>query len=151
MATWSEFEELHPDVAARIRARFEGHPHHVLGTVMADGSPRLSGINVFFDDGHLWFGSMEGARKASDIHRDPRVAFYSAPLREDMDGGDASVSGRARSLSADVVRTWRPETPDNGEFFEVDISRLHLVEVVDERLIVTMWDTSNGLRIVKRQ
>jgi hypothetical protein len=27
---------------------------------------------------------------------------------------------------------------------------VHLVEVVDEQLVVTMWDTRHGLRIVKR-
>jgi hypothetical protein len=68
-----------------------------------------------------------------------------------MDGGDASVNGDARPLSTDLVMGWRPQNPSEGEFFEIDINRLHLVEVVDEHLVITMWDTDNGLRIVKRQ
>jgi hypothetical protein len=32
----------------------------------------------------------------------------------------------------------------------VDVQSVHLVEVVDEQLVVTMWDTRHGLRIVKR-
>lgn len=151
MAQWADIEKVEPGLASQIRARFEGHPHHVLGTVRLDGSPRLSGINVFFNDGCLWFGSMASARKVDDIRRDPRVAFYSAPLDEHMNGGDASVSGIARPLSAKRVNEWRPESPADGEFFEVDIIRLHLVEVVAEELIVSMWDNAHGLRIVKRQ
>lgn len=151
MAQWADIEKSEPDLASRIRARFEGHPHHVLGTVRLDGSPRLSGINVFFNDGRLWFGSMASARKVDDIRRDPRVAFYSATLDEHMNGGDASISGIAKPLSAETINVWRPESPTDGDFFEVDIIRLHLVEVVAEELVVSMWDNARGLRIVKRQ
>lgn len=151
MAQWADIEKSEPGLASRIRARFEGHPHHVLGTVRLDGSPRLSGINVFFNDGRLWFGSMASARKVDDIRRDSRVAFYSATLDEHMNGGDASISGTARPLSAETVSVWRPESPTDGDFFEVDIIRLHLVEVVAEELVVSMWDNARGLRIVKRQ
>jgi hypothetical protein len=148
---WAEIEGVQPELAARIRLRFESHAHHVVGTVMASGAPRLSGINIFFNDGYLWFGSMPRARKARDLFRDPRVSVYSAPLREDMEGGDASVRGVARPLSTELVMGWRPENPSDGEFFYIDISQLHLVEVVDEQLVITMWDTDTGLRIVNRQ
>lgn len=94
---------------------------------------------------------MTGARKVLDVRRDERVALYSAPLREDMAGGDASISGVVVPLSADVVRQWKPDTPNSGEFFEVSVTRLHLVEVVDDELVVTMWDNARGVRIVKRQ
>lgn len=94
---------------------------------------------------------MVAARKADDIRRDRRVALYSAPLREDMDGGDASVSGIAHPLDAELVQKWRPDSPADGEFFEIDVVRLHLVEVVDNELMISMWDNAHGLRIVKRQ
>lgn len=150
MAQWAHIEAEIPDMATRIRARFEGHPHHVLATIRRDGAPRVSGINIFFNDGCMWFGSMREALKASDVGRDPRVTIHSAPLSEQLDGGDAVVSGRARAIDASVVCGWRPESPADGLFFEVDIERLHLVEVVDEQLVVSMWDTSHGLRIVKK-
>lgn len=94
---------------------------------------------------------MTGARKAVDARRDQRVALYSAPLHEDMTGGDASISGVVVPIDGDMVRQWKPETPADGEFFEVDVTRLHLVEVVNEELVISMWDNANGLRIVKRQ
>lgn len=151
MAQWSEFEAEAPELAAKIRARFEGHPHHVLGTLELSGAPRLSGINVFFNDGVMWFGSMPGARKVDDIRRDPRVALHSATLSEEMTGGDARVSGVALSLEAERAAKWRPENPGEGNFFTVDIRKAHLVEVMGEELVVSMWDTEHGLRIVHRR
>jgi Pyridoxamine 5'-phosphate oxidase len=150
MTPWAEFCRQSPDLADRIQACFERHPHHVLGTLNAAGAPRLSGINVFFNDGVLWFGSMPSAQKVRDIERDERIAVHSAPLSETLDGGDARVSGHAVRLDARRVRGWRPETPGDGIFFEITIERVHLVEVDNEELVVTMWDSSRGVRIVKR-
>lgn len=151
MASWSEFEDEAPDLARSVRARFENHPHHVLGTISRSGAPRLSGINVFFNDGQMWFGSMPGARKVDDLDRDRRVSIHSATLSEDLAGGDARVSGEVRDLDISLARKWRPANPDGGRFFSVEIRRAHLVEVRGEDLIVTMWDESSGLRSVVRR
>lgn len=150
MTPWTGFSGSAPDLAGKVRACFERHPHHVLGTIDAHGAPRLSGINVFFDDGVLWFGSMANALKIRDIERDPRVSIHSAPLSETLDGGDARVSGRAVRLEPSRVLAWRPETPTDGAFFEVEIEHAHLVEVVSGELVVTVWDTAHGVRIVRR-
>lgn len=151
MSSWAEFSRTAPELAGRVRACFERHPHHVLGTIDASGAPRLSGINVFVNDDVLWFGSMANAMKAVDLSRDPRVALHSAPLSESLEGGDARVSGRVVPLDPALVRRWRPETPSDGCFFEVLPERAHLVEVVNEELVVTVWDTGRGVRIVRRQ
>jgi len=151
MANWSVFASEAPDVATKIRARFEGHAHHVLGTLDSTGAPRLSGINVFFNEGEMWFGSMSGARKVADINRDPRIAVHSATLSEEMEGGDARVSGTAAPLDAQHAAQWRPENPAEGSFFSVEIRKAHLVEVVGDALVISMWDTEHGLRIVHRR
>ncbi|MEY4015845.1 MAG: hypothetical protein RIS46_841, partial [Actinomycetota bacterium] len=116
MATWAEVETQAPDVAAAILARFMGHPHHVLGTLNRDGAPRLSGINVMYNEEILWFGCMPSSRKVNDIERDHRISLHSAPLLESLEGGDAVISGLARSLAPERVLAWRPETPENGVF-----------------------------------
>ena len=151
MAQWSQFEAEAPELAAKIRSRFEGHPHHVLGTLEKSGAPRLSGINVFFNDGEIWFGSMPNARKVDDIARDPRVSLHSATLSEEMTGGDARISGVAVTLASERAAQWRPENPGEGAFFTIDLHKAHLVEVMGEQLVVSMWDTERGLRIVHRQ
>jgi general stress protein 26 len=151
MAKWSFFESEAPELASKIRSRFEGHAHHVLGTLDAQGAPRLSGINVFFNDGEMWFGSMVGARKVSDINRDPRIALHSATLSAEMVGGDARVSGTAVQLDRDRAAQWRPENPADGSFFSLEIHKAHIVEVAGDELIVSMWDTKQGFRIVHRR
>ena len=151
MAKWSIFESEAPVLAAKIRSRFEGHPHHVLGTLDSSGAPRLSGINVFFNKEVVWFGSMPSALKSLDIKRDSRVSLHSATLSEELDGGDARISGLAIALAAESARAWRPENPSDGEFFQIDVHKAHLVEVAGDELVITMWDTENGLRIVQRQ
>ncbi len=150
VTSWADFCVRAPDLAGRIRTCFGRHPHHVLGTIDSHGAPRLSGINVFFDDDVLWFGSMQNALKVRDIERDSRVSVHSAPLSETLDGGDARVSGRAVRLDPSRVLGWRPETPVDGVFFEIEVDHAHLVEVVEQELLVTVWDTSHGVRIIKR-
>lgn len=151
MATWDTITADAPVLAAQVLARFLGHPHHILGTIEMNGSPRLSGINVLWDEGVVWFGCMPESRKVVDIRRDPRIALHSAPLSEELEGGDARISGRALPLDPLQVLAWRPETPSDGSFFRVDIEKIHLVEVEGKDLRVSMWDTESGLRIVNRQ
>ncbi len=151
MTSWAGFCREEPELAGRIRECFVRHPHHVMGSLDRHGAPRLSGINVFVNDGVLWFGSMAGALKVRDIERDPRVSVHSAPLSETLEGGDARVSGTAVTLEPSRVMAWRPGSPADGVFFEMKVERAHLVEVVDGELVVTMWDTTHGVRIVRRQ
>lgn len=151
MASWDTISTGAPSLAAQIHARFAGHAHHILGTIDKSGSPRLSGINLMWDEGIVWFGCMPNSRKIVDIDRDPRIAVHSAPLSVELDGGDARISGRAHSLEASRVMSWRPDTPADGVFFGIDIEKVHLAEVQGKDLKVSMWDTASGLRIVIRQ
>jgi hypothetical protein len=151
MATWDTISAAAPSLAAQVHARFAGHAHHILGSLDKSGAPRLSGINLMWDEGIVWFGCMPHSRKIADIARDSRIAVHSAPLSVELDGGDARISGRAHPIEASLVMSWRPDTPAEGAFFEIDIEKLHLVEVGGKDLKVSMWDTASGLRIVNRQ
>src|ERR1700753_2225028 len=89
-----------PDFAQRVQALFDAHRHKTIATLRADGSPRISGIEVVFENGELVFGSMPRARKGDDLHRDPRFALHSATV-DPVEGaeaawpGEAKISGRA--------------------------------------------------------
>src|SRR5690349_4899851 len=96
MTTWQEFDREAPGLADAVRARFVAHKHHVLATVRADGSPRVSGTEVQFrEDGELTLGSMWRAVKALDLRRDARFALHANPGSGSMEGGDAKLAGRA--------------------------------------------------------
>ena len=49
----------------------------------------------------------------------------------------------------DAARVGRLEIPEDG-FFSVRMHKAHFVEVIEEQLVVTMWDTERGVRIVSR-
>ncbi len=80
MASWSQVLAESPDLAARVRERFEASRHKTMATLHADGSPRTSGTETRFVDAELTFGSMPGSRKGADLHSDPRVALHSATV-----------------------------------------------------------------------
>ena len=99
MATWSEFESAAPELAARVRERFDAHKHKTMATVRRDGSPRISGTETEFSEGELWIGSMWKAVKALDLQRDPRFAIHSATFDPDKDWpGEAKVAGVAEEI-----------------------------------------------------
>lgn len=155
MATWAEIEAAQPELAARVQAMFEAGRHKTIATVRADGSPRISGIECEFVDGQLRFGSMLGARKGADLHRDPRFALH-GPTVHPEEGkerewpGEAKVAGRA--VPAGPVTAGDPEEGHEGEMFVADLDEVVLTRLNDEgtMLVVEWWTPDGGLRRVER-
>src|SRR5215204_6233773 len=94
-APWSTFEAEAPALAAATRARFTATKHHVLATLRADGSPRVSGTEVQFHGDDIVAGSMAEAVKVRDLRRDGRFALHANPGDGSMEGGDAKIAGVA--------------------------------------------------------
>ncbi|MFD8479703.1 pyridoxamine 5'-phosphate oxidase family protein [Kitasatospora sp. NPDC059673] len=157
MTTWQDFEQQAPDLAPRIRARFEAHRHHVLATLERDGSPRVSGIEVDFIGADLFLGSMAGAVKALDLRRDPRCALHSNPGPDTgMTGGDAKLALSAVELTDPVdiaaYLAGLPEPPP-GPFhaFRLELRRATLTEVVDDRLVISTWRPGEDVKVIERR
>lgn len=142
-AEWAEIAASAPELAARVRARFESNRHHVLGTVRANGAPRLSGTEVRVDERAVSLGMMPASRKLADVRRDPRVEIHSAPLEEDLAQGDAKLAGRLVEVSGE---------PPHGEgtFFELAIELVSLVRVAHDQLVFTSWRPGRGVNEVRR-
>lgn len=136
MASWHEFTEQAPELASAVRARFEATKHHVLATLRADGSPRVSGTEVQFSDNDLTMGSMPQARKARDLQRDGRCALHANPGDGSMAGGDAKVSGTAVEIA----------TQDSSHLFRVDLSEAVLTTVEGDQLVITRWAPGKGVQ-----
>ncbi|WP_107982466.1 pyridoxamine 5'-phosphate oxidase family protein [Rhodococcus sp. OK519] len=143
MTTWQEFGDAAPALAEAVRARLTAHKHHVLATLRADGSPRVSGTEVEIFRGLLVLGSMPGARKVRDLQRDPRYSLHSNPGHHTMEGGDAKISGRARELTGAEKRAILdsyPQNPgDDAQIFELGVDEVVLTTVSDDRLHVDLW------------
>jgi hypothetical protein len=143
-ASWASFEAEQPELADRVRSRFGANLHHVIGTIRQDGSPRLSGTEVGIDGGAVRVGMIAGSEKLADVRRDPRVELHSAPLEEDLATGDARLSGVL------VEGGQAPAGAPSGAFFQLALTRVTLIRVESDRLVITSWTPDRGLRETQR-
>jgi Pyridoxamine 5'-phosphate oxidase len=152
MVSWSEVEKAEPEFAAKVRRIFDARKHKTIATLRADGSPRISGIEAEFADGELTFGSMPGARKGADLHRDPRFALHS-PTTDPPDDdparwpGEAKIAGRAC-----FAKTMDGAEGPEGELFRAEIDQVVFTGLNADgtALVVETWQPGRGLRRVER-
>ena len=144
MASWREFAEDAPELAGRVKARFEATKHHVLATLRKDGSPRVSGTELEFEGADIFLGSMGGSRKALDLRRDSRFALHSNPGDGSMEGGDAKISG--------TVEETEPHSSHPGSHrFRISIQEVALTSLHPkmDRLVIESWKPERG--VVRRE
>jgi len=154
MPSWSDFEAAAPELAARVRRHLDAHTHKTLATVRADGAPRISGTESQFVDGELWIGSMEGARKAQDLQRDPRFALHSGS--EDPPGwsGDAKLAGVVEEIAdPERVREINGGEHSGSHLFRLDLHEVSTVGLDDARtqLVIEVWTPGRGVRTIRRK
>lgn len=155
MPSWKHIEDTEPAFARRVRELFDAGRHKTIATLRADGSPRISGIECEFDEGELRFGSMSGARKGVDLHRDPRFALH-GPTFHPEEGkeadwpGEAKIAGRAVP-DGPVAADPGGDAPD-GEMFVADITEVTItgLDPAATRLVVQWWTAADGLRTIER-
>lgn len=152
MVSWNEVEKADPEFAAKVRRLFDARKHKTIATLRADGSPRISGIEVEFADGELTFGSMPHARKGADLHRDPRFALH-GPTSDPPDDpagwpGEAKVAGRAY-----VVKALDGADGPEGELFRADLDEVVFtgLDASATVLVIESWRPGSGLRRVERR
>ncbi len=155
MPAWRAIEQAEPEFADRVRRLFDAGRHKTIATLRADGSPRISGIECEFTDGHLRFGSMTNARKGADLKRDHRFALH-GPTFHPEDGnenewpGEAKIAGRA--VPAGPVSTDETSEQPAGKMFVADITEVVITRLNAEatKLVVESWTAERGLRTVER-
>jgi hypothetical protein len=156
MPSWRQVEAEAPELVARARALFDANKHKTLATLRRDGSPRISGTEIIFADGQMWFGSMWRAVKALDLLRDPRFALHSASDGSDWEA-DAKVAGRAEEVTdLDVMEAVvKGEAPPGP----MHLFRAHLTELVvtglggtpPDHLVIDSWHAGRGTQRRKRR
>jgi hypothetical protein len=160
MTSWNDVTVAAPDLAARSKALFDAHRHKTLATLRRDGSPRISGIEVAFQDGEMYLGMMPGSLKARDLLRDPRLAVHSTsddPDDEDPNAwpGDTKAAGRAVEVTDEAVLARFAENTPPGPFhlFKVDLGELVVTKVGEpaDHLVIDVWTTTEGIRQFKRE
>ena len=155
MAGWEQIEGEAPALAGRARDLLDAHVHKTLATTRRDGSPRISGTEIIFAEGEIWFGSMWRSMKALDLLRDPRFAMHSGSTDPPDWPGDATFAGRAVEVTdpevIDRVVTHAPPGPLH--LFRADITEV-LVVVLGEpadHLVIESWRPGRGVRRIERR
>ncbi len=151
MTAWKDVEQAEPEFAARVRRLLEAGRHKTIATLRADGSPRISGIECEFNDGELTFGSMPGARKGTDLKRDPRFALH-GPTVHPVEGQEAQWPGEAKISGRAVPAGPTTEGPA-GDLFHADITEVVVTHLNPEAtmLVIESWTPKRGLRVVQRE
>ncbi len=158
MATWEEFASAVPELAERGRQRIEAHELILLGTIKADGSPRISPVEPDFVDGELMMGMMWQSTKALDLLRDPRCVVHSVVTDRRGTEGEFKIIGEARTIVdrglteryCQVLEDridWRPD----GDFhlFAIDIHRVWWFKYDGEQRLEERWTAPGGEPDVK--
>ncbi len=142
MATWAEFANAAPEMAAlglELRSRFG---LAFLATVRKDGSPRLHPVCPFVVRGRLFIATYPTSPKRHDLKRDGRYVLHMLPGENDA---EFQVRGRARLVTDTETRTMAmaegPEAgiqPD-GELLNLKPEEL-LFEYDIEEAMMAYWE-----------
>jgi hypothetical protein len=152
---WDAFERACPELARMARERFVKDDLVLVGTIRADGSPRISPNEPDFAAGRLFVSMMWRSRKALDLLRDPRVAVHSVPSDRMNPGGDVKLYGRVvderdpevRGAFREAIRAridWAPDEP-SYHCFSVDVESASYIRFGEEAVVLA-WDPERGLR-----
>jgi hypothetical protein len=155
---WSEFEAEAPTLARPARARFEATRVGLLGTIRADGSPRISPIEPYFTQNDLLLGAMANSLKARDLARDPRCALHSAISDPDAGEQEFKLYGVVIEVTDKGRREARPDAwwlshpPDTARVFTLSIDEAASVawDLEQGRMTVVRWSARSGLEETTR-
>jgi hypothetical protein len=162
MTTWNQFTEDAPRIAAVFARRHAATGKLcLLGTLRADGFPRISPLEPRVFEGALWIAGMPGTRKFQDLARDPRFCLHTATVDTEVTDGDAKLWGvvedvpdpalhqrYAQSLFDETGFDIRGQVFDH--FYRADLVSASAVEVIDGHLDITIWKRGQREHVVRK-
>jgi hypothetical protein len=150
--SWAALEAEAPELAREGRARFERTRVALLGTLRADGSPRISPVEPMFVAGMLVFGLMPSPKRV-DLIRDPRCVLHSSVSDSNGSEGEFKVHGRAIPSDDPAVvdfpdAWWAGRPRDRREVFAVEVEEAVLVtwSLAQDRMTTARWTAATGAR-----
>ncbi len=149
MTDWGTFRRSAPELVELADRRVGEARLVLLGTLRANGWPRISPVEPLVVDDELYLGMMWQSKKALDLLRDPRCVVHSVTAEESGTDGDVKVYGRAREVTDAGVRQrygealhakigWRPEG-EEWHLFAVDVTEVGYFAVKDGGHDVRAW------------
>jgi hypothetical protein len=139
VATWAEFEDAEPDLAAFARERMS---HRIVyqATLRLDGAPRVHPVSPWIGAGLLCVSFRDTSPKLREAERDPRYALHTALPWDDHAGayGEFMARGRLEQLSAShpAVRARPGQTPYGLVHYSCSIEEAVATEYTEDELPV---------------
>ena len=152
MPTWQTLRSLAPDLVTVGEERLRQFRLAMLGTIRADGSPRISPVEPYLGSGELLFGVIHGSAKAHDLLRDPRCTLHS--IIDDPDAGEPELTLRGRfaevdpaTRAADPDAWWLSFEESSPLVGTIDLEAASLLRFDLERgeLAVMHWTPAGGV------
>ncbi|MGH3716713.1 MAG: pyridoxamine 5'-phosphate oxidase family protein [Micromonosporaceae bacterium] len=155
---WDEFVKAASELGERASERLRSDQVVLLGTLLPDGAPRISGVECDLVDGELMIGMIWRSMKALDLRRDPRFVLHTLvpdKAREADSQGDIKLYGSAAEVTdparkrryEDTIRAridWAPAEPYHC--FAFDIERAGMVRFADDKRQVWSWRAGGAPR-----
>jgi hypothetical protein len=162
MTTWDEFVDGAPTISEIFRRRHAATGNLcMLGTLRADGWPRISPLEPRMFEGELWVGGMPDTRKFDDLARDPRFTLHTATVDTQVSEGDAKLWGvvenrpdpelhrrYAEALYAETGFDLRGQ--EFPYFYAADIRGASSVQVGGGHLDIHVWEPGGKERVVRK-
>lgn len=150
---WSEFSAAAPELARFAEERMAANGILLLGTLRADGRPRISPCEAYVVDGDMLLGMMWRSKKALDLLRDPRVTIATVQTDREPKFGDLKLYGSVadvpeaarRQAYSDALHAaidWRPSEPYH--LFAVDIASAGFISFAGDRRLMR-WSADSGI------
>jgi hypothetical protein len=151
---WSGFRAAAPELAGPADAWIAERHVLLLGTLRADGSPRISVVECDVSGDDLCIGMIWQTTKALDLLRDPRLTVHSVPPGKDNPDGDLKLYGRAVPVEGAAKRAyeavlkarldWSPSEPYHC--FAVDVTGAALVRFEGNAQTAVSWRPGRAVK-----
>jgi len=150
---WGDFAAAAPELAELGLVGFNEQHLCLVGTLRADGWPRISANEVYLVDGELLLGMMPNSRKSRDLERDPRITVMTPQCDREAKRGDLKLYGRAEPVTDTDLRArygdtifaaigWRPTGP--YPLWAVDVASAGYISFGEGRRLLR-WSASGGV------
>jgi hypothetical protein len=141
---WSELEDRQPRLAATARRRLVDPGVLLVVTLRSDGTPRLSPVEPFVQDGRLLLSMMWGSLKAKDLERDPRVLVHSIVTNREGGEGELKVRGTAVAVDDPAVQERYAAAVGDELGWRPVVGRFHLFDIDVDDVTFIRYDHETG-------
>lgn len=147
---WSAFAEREPELAAFGEERLRAAPVYI-GTVRADGVPRVHPVTPIFGNGGMFLFMEPTSPKGRDLRERGWFAMHNAVPDNDGTGGEFWIAGRGAPVDDEETRaavavaaTYAPD--DRYVLYELSVTEARCNGYGDVVLpAVTRWRDLDGV------